>query len=61
LAKEVVDINLAALQEAAQNGFSTGKQYTLELQDGIHWFELSVAPMNANEDGETHLFVCLET
>jgi PAS domain S-box-containing protein len=56
--KEVVGINLAALQEAAQNGFSTGKQYTLELQDGIHWFELSVAPMQVNEEGETH-FICL--
>jgi PAS domain S-box-containing protein len=56
--KEVVEINLSALQEAAQNGFSTGKQYTLELQDGIHWFELSVAPMNMNEEGEAH-FICL--
>jgi hypothetical protein len=32
--KEVVDINLAALQEASKRFFD-GKQYTLELQDGI--------------------------
>ncbi len=32
-----------ALQEAYRNGRSVGKEYSLELPNGIMWFELSVA------------------
>lgn len=58
LPPNVTTVSLLALEEASRKGFSTGKQYTLELPDGIHWFELSVAPMKVNENGDTH-FICL--
>lgn len=58
LPPNVTAVSLSALEEASKKGFSTGKQYTLELPDGTHWFELSVAPMKVNENGDTH-FICL--
>lgn len=55
---EVSSIILAAIEEAALKGFSGGRQYALHLATGIHWFELSVAPMLDNDDNEMH-FICL--
>jgi hypothetical protein len=57
--KEVVDINLAALQEAAQNGFSMVNNIHLNFKM-VYGLSCQLR-MNVNEDGETHLFVCLET
>lgn len=49
---------LSALKEASERGFSTGKQYYLELEGKTHWFELSIAPMKESDDHEIH-FICL--
>lgn len=49
---------MSALQEASVKGFSNGRQYTLELPDGLHWFELSIAPMKESEEHDIH-FICL--
>jgi signal transduction histidine kinase/CheY-like chemotaxis protein len=55
---DVAEICLAAIKEASENGFSTGVQYSLQLPNGINWFELSIAKMVENEDHETH-YICL--
>ncbi|TXH86721.1 MAG: EAL domain-containing protein [Rhodoferax sp.] len=46
LPPDVASICFQALTEAAQKGFSGGKRYSLDLPQGEHWFELSVAPMH---------------
>lgn len=51
-------IGLSAIHEAATKGFSNGRQYSLELATGLHWFELSIAPMKENDEHTTH-FICL--
>ena len=58
LPPDASNLVMSALYEASVKGFSNGRQYTLELQDGLHWFELSIAPMKENEDHEIH-FICL--
>ncbi|MFV8342688.1 PAS domain S-box protein [Flavobacterium sp. XS2P39] len=58
LPPDVADLCLSAIQEASEKGFSTGRQYSLQLQSGIHWFELSIAPMQESEDHDIH-FICL--
>ncbi len=40
---------LDALQEALQQGWSTGKHYQLQLNHKPHWFELSVALKNTDD------------
>lgn len=47
-----------AMDEVASKGFSTGKQYALELPNGTYWFELSIAPMEEKNHNEQH-FICL--
>jgi len=42
----------AALDEAHASGRSQGQQFTLELADGEHWFELSAARAQTDELGE---------
>jgi PAS domain S-box-containing protein len=58
LPKNASDICLLAIQEASEKGFSNGRQYSLILPNGLHWFELSIAPMEESEDHDTH-FICL--
>jgi PAS domain S-box-containing protein len=58
LPPDVAKICLAAIKEASEYGFSTGVQYSLQLPNGINWFELSIAKMVENEDHETH-YICL--
>ena len=58
LPEEVSSIILAAIEEAAHEGFSGGRQYALQLPTGIHWFELSIAPMEDSQDDVMHL-ICL--
>jgi PAS domain S-box-containing protein len=48
----------AAIKEASQMGFSTGKQYVLELNGELRWYELSVAPMNESQYHDMH-YICL--
>ncbi len=57
LPKEAADICHSALKEAYEKGFSTGKQYTLDLASGKYWFELSLAPMKEDEMKELHFIV----
>ncbi|OYX81975.1 MAG: hypothetical protein B7Y83_16415, partial [Flavobacteriales bacterium 32-34-25] len=49
---------LFALKEASEKGFSNGHQYVLEMPDGFHWFELSIAPIKEYADKEPH-FICI--
>lgn len=58
LPEDVSNIILSAISEALEKGFSTGKQYSLQLESGTHWFELSIAPMQESMDNEIH-FICL--
>lgn len=56
---DVAEVCLLAIREASEKGFSTGRQYSLQLQDGLtHWFELSIAPMQQLIDNDLH-FICL--
>lgn len=58
LPEDASNIILEAIKEASVDGFSAGKQYSLELNQETHWFELSVAPMKENLENEIH-FICL--
>lgn len=58
LAKDAADVTLSALAEAAQTGRSSGKQYSLELPTGKHWFELSVV-RKPTEPGEEERFIAI--
>ena len=58
LPPDAANLALSAIREAYENGHSTGRQYTLELQNGQQWFELSIAPMKETEDHDVH-FICL--
>jgi PAS domain S-box-containing protein len=51
LPAEAADVVAMALQQANAAGLSTGLQYELDLPQGRHWFELSVArkPQPASE------------
>ena len=43
LPPEAAEACMSALRTAAENGVSTGKQFSLQLAQGVHWFELSVS------------------
>ena len=58
LPPDVSNLILSAVDEAAAHGFSAGRQYSLQLDNGLHYFELSVAPMLESIDTEIH-FICL--
>jgi len=58
LPPEPCAICLAALREAEETGYSTGKQYRLDLPQGEHWFEASVS-CKPVEPGETPRFIFL--
>ena len=49
---------MSALQEANQKGYCHGKQYQRETNNGLTWFELSVAKKATNEN-ETPRFIVL--
>ena len=55
---DVANLCLSALKEASEKGFSTGRQYSLDINGSLHWFELSVAPMQESDEHEIH-FICL--
>jgi diguanylate cyclase (GGDEF)-like protein/PAS domain S-box-containing protein len=57
LPPEASQICLSALQEAAQNGWSTGKIYSLNLPQGECWFELSIAPIPQRKHHEQRFIV----
>ena len=43
---DVSEICFSAIKEADEKGWSIGKQYSLELAQGKHWFEISVSPIH---------------
>jgi PAS domain S-box-containing protein len=55
---EAANVSMEAIREAKKLGVSTGAQYSLQLPQGKFWFELSIAPMEQNDDTITH-FICL--
>ena len=57
LPPEVTSIVLRALGEATDKGFSFGQRYALQLPQGVHWFELSVALMQGGHTPEQHFIV----
>ena len=58
LPPDVAEIGMAALAEAATLGRAQGARYPLDLADGKHWFELSVAK-KFMEDGAALRFIVL--
>ena len=58
LNQDVANLILSAIKEAALQGYSTGRQYYLKLNEELHWFELSIAPMMESGAQEVH-FICL--
>lgn len=46
-----------AIDAAAEHGVARDFQYTLDLPDGKHWFELSVARKVMDEASEAHFVV----
>jgi PAS domain S-box-containing protein len=58
LPSEAADVAISAIREAYENGFSNGRQYSIELPTGKSWFELSIAPMKESEAHDIH-FICL--
>lgn len=58
LPPEVCEVAQAAMAEAQTQGRSLGRQYTLTLPSGPHWFELSVATKHTDA-GEAPRFLFL--
>ncbi|MGB7648891.1 MAG: EAL domain-containing protein [Pseudomonas fluorescens] len=58
LPREAAAVCMSALQEANENGTSTGKQFQLPLAQGTHWFELSVS-RKLEESGRNPHFIIL--
>lgn len=50
-------ICLAALQEANEEGYSSGRQFKLQLGDELKWFELSITRKPTLEEGEPRFIV----
>ena len=49
---------MSALREAHEKGFSTGKQFKLQLPQGTHWFELSMS-RKSTDAGQAPTFIVL--
>ncbi|MGO4817710.1 PAS domain S-box protein [Flavobacterium sp. W22_SRS_FP1] len=58
LPSEAADIAIAAIRESYEQGFSNGRQYSIESPTGKSWFELSIAPMQGGKNQDVH-FICL--
>ncbi|MFT5791674.1 MAG: PAS domain S-box-containing protein [Saprospiraceae bacterium] len=52
------NVAFSAIREAAEKSFSAGHQYTVEKNNELRWFELSIAPMKETDEHDTH-FICL--
>ncbi len=53
----VSKVCFSAINEAHKKGWSTGKQYILDLPQGKHWFELSVSPIKEGKKDDSHYIV----
>jgi diguanylate cyclase (GGDEF)-like protein/PAS domain S-box-containing protein len=58
LPPDAAEVCMSALREAHETGYSTGKQFELPLQQGTHWYELSVA-RKATDVGQTPRFIAV--
>ena len=54
---EVTKTCFAAIEEADQKGWSMGKQYSLDLPSGKHWFELSVSSVKENSETDKRYII----
>jgi PAS domain S-box-containing protein len=54
---DVTQICLSALKEADEKGWSIGKQYSLQLPHGKHWFELSVSPIHDKSNASKRFII----
>lgn len=57
LPPHVAKICMEAIGEADKKGWSSGKQYELELTHGKKWFELSVSPIKESNSIEKHFII----
>lgn len=57
LPAEAANIFMDAIEEASQKGFSSGKQYSLDLAKGKYWFELSVSTIKESDPEERHFII----
>lgn len=57
LPPESAEVVMSAIGEAAEQGYSQGKQIELELKDGRHWFELSVSRKHLSPGGQANYIV----
>ena len=57
LPPDVSNICMAAILEADEKGWSGGQQYSLDLAQGKHWFELSVSPINEHNVKDRHFII----
>jgi PAS domain S-box-containing protein len=55
--EEVSAICFEAIQEANINGWSTGKQYALQLPQGKYWFELSVSLIKDSDQANRRFII----
>ncbi len=58
LPPEASKVIFSAIHEAKEKGKSKGKQYSLELKNGLFWFELSVSIINGSDEKDPH-FIAL--
>ena len=54
---EASNVCFEAMQEALDKGWSSGKQYSLDLPQGKCWFELSVSPINESNLKTKHFIM----
>jgi len=52
LPKEASDVIMRSVREAADTGRSSGAEYSLEVDNAVRWFELSVVQKGVSDSGE---------
>ena len=57
LPAEAANVCMDAIAEASKKGWSSGKQYSLDLAIGKHWFELSVSTIKEGDPKEKHFII----
>ena len=57
LPPDVVKTCMEAIMEADKKGWSSGKQYAIDLPQGKHWFELSVSPIKEGNILDKHFII----
>jgi PAS domain S-box-containing protein len=57
LPADAVKVCFEALHEANEKGWSTGKEYALDLPHGKFWFEISVSPLKKDLNKNPHFIL----